>query len=157
MVPSAFVALERLPLTASGKLDRRALPAPELEAYSSRQYEAPQGEVEEILAGVWQSLLAVERVGRHDNFFELGGHSLLAMQAIVRVRSALSVSIPISTLFRCPTPAQFAVEIDHNRRKRSSSHIASAAGLEGLLGKVASMSDSKVRELMRELKMEGRL
>ena len=67
MVPSAFVVLERLPLTPNGKLDRRALPAPELEAYASRQYEAPQGEVEEILAGIWQELLQVERVGRHDN------------------------------------------------------------------------------------------
>src|SRR6185369_7282911 len=68
MVPSAFVILERMPLTQNGKLDRRALPAPELGAYISRRYEAPQGEVEEILAGIWQGLLRVERVGRWDNF-----------------------------------------------------------------------------------------
>src|SRR5581483_1254719 len=65
MVPSAFVKLESLPLTPNGKLDRRALPAPELGSYVSRRYEAPQGEVEEILAGIWQGLLRVERVGRH--------------------------------------------------------------------------------------------
>ena len=86
MVPSAFVVLERLPLTPNGKLDRRALPAPELDAYASRQYEAPQGEVEEILAGIWQELLRVERVGRQDNFFELGGHSLLIVQMMERLR-----------------------------------------------------------------------
>src|SRR6185312_10991983 len=76
MLPSAFVMLERLPLTTNGKLDRRALPAPELGAYGSREYAAPQGEIEGILAGIWQSLLRVERVGRNNNFFELGGHSL---------------------------------------------------------------------------------
>ena len=86
MVPSAFVMLESLPLTPNGKLDRRALPAPELGAYVSRQYEAPQGEVEEILAGIWQELLRVERVGRQDNFFELGGHSLLIVQMMERLR-----------------------------------------------------------------------
>ena len=86
MVPSAFVVLEALPLTPNGKLDRRALPAPELSAYASRQYEAPQGEVEEILAGIWQELLRVERVGRQDNFFELGGHSLLIVQMMERLR-----------------------------------------------------------------------
>jgi len=67
MVPNAFVVLERFPLTSNGKLDRRALPAPQLGAYVSRQYEEPEGEVEEILAGVWQALLKVERVGRHDH------------------------------------------------------------------------------------------
>src|SRR6185312_1068664 len=86
MVPSAFVTLESFPLTPNGKLDRRALPAPELSGYVSRQYEAPLGEVEEILAGIWQSLLKVERVGRNDNFFELGGHSLLIVQMLERLR-----------------------------------------------------------------------
>src|SRR5581483_8204191 len=86
MVPSAFVLLERFPLTANGKLDRRTLPAPEQGAYVSREYEAPQGEVEEILAGIWQTLLGVERVGRRDHFFELGGHSLLIVQVMERLR-----------------------------------------------------------------------
>jgi amino acid adenylation domain-containing protein len=85
MLPSAFVTLDSLPLTPSGKLDRRALPAPQQEAYLSREYEAPQGEVEEILAGIWQQLLGVERVGRHDNFFELGGHSLLIVRLVAAV------------------------------------------------------------------------
>ncbi|WP_234894649.1 non-ribosomal peptide synthetase, partial [Sinorhizobium medicae] len=80
MVPSAFVRLEALPLTPNGKLDRKALPAPDDDAYARTAYEAPQGAVETALAGIWQELLGLERVGRHDNFFELGGHSLLAVQ-----------------------------------------------------------------------------
>jgi acyl-coenzyme A synthetase/AMP-(fatty) acid ligase/acyl carrier protein len=103
MVPSAFVVLERLPLTPNGKLDRRALPAPELDAYGSRQYEAPQGEVEQILAGIWQELLRVERVGRHDNFFELGGHSLHGMRLVVKVEELLEVRISVVAVFRFPT------------------------------------------------------
>jgi amino acid adenylation domain-containing protein len=86
MVPSAFVRMPSLPLTPNGKLDRRALPAPELGAYASREYQAAQGEVEEALAGIWQELLRVERVGRQDNFFELGGHSLLIVQMMERLR-----------------------------------------------------------------------
>ena len=90
--------MQQLPLTANGKLDRRALPAPELGAYSSRQYEAPQGEIEEILAGIWQELLHVERVGRNDNFFELGGHSLLIVQMLERLRR-VGLSVQIRRVF----------------------------------------------------------
>ena len=107
MVPSAFVMLEQLPHTASGKLDRRALPAPELGAYGSRQYLAPQGEIEEILAGIWQELLGVERVGRSDNFFELGGHSLLIVQMLERLRR-VGVSTPVRRVFDSPTLADLA-------------------------------------------------
>ena len=75
MVPAAYVRLESLPLTPNGKLDRRALPAPDADAYATRGYEAPQGETETILAGIWAAALRLDRVGRHDNSFELGGHS----------------------------------------------------------------------------------
>ncbi|RUQ42982.1 non-ribosomal peptide synthetase, partial [Corynebacterium pseudodiphtheriticum] len=84
MVPGAFVLLERLPLTTNGKLDRKALPAPDGDALARREYECPEGEMELTLAALWQELLDVERVGRHDNFFELGGHSLLAVKLIER-------------------------------------------------------------------------
>ncbi|RJT17081.1 hypothetical protein D3227_40690, partial [Mesorhizobium waimense] len=80
MVPSAFVRLDALPLTPNGKLDRKALPSPADDAYARRAYQAPRGAVETALAGIWQELLGVERVGRHDHFFELGGHSLMAVQ-----------------------------------------------------------------------------
>ncbi len=99
MVPAAYVGMERMPLTANGKLDRKALPAPEGDAYVVREYEEPEGEMEESLAGIWAEVLHVERVGRQDNFFELGGHSLLAVRVIARVREALKVEVGIRDLF----------------------------------------------------------
>ncbi|WP_214477564.1 non-ribosomal peptide synthetase, partial [Mesorhizobium sp. dw_380] len=86
MVPAAYVVVEALPLSANGKLDRRALPAPEGGAYARGAYEPPRGEVEAILAGLWAELLGGERVGRQDSFFELGGHSLLAVKLLERLR-----------------------------------------------------------------------
>ena len=79
MVPAAYVRLEAFPLTANGKLDRKALPAPEGEAYAMRGYEPPLGEIETRLAAIWSTVLRLDQVGRHDNFFSLGGHSLLAV------------------------------------------------------------------------------
>jgi acyl-coenzyme A synthetase/AMP-(fatty) acid ligase/acyl carrier protein len=111
MVPAAFVRLERLPLTPNGKLDRRSLPAPQGDAYVRGEYEAPQGEVEELLAGVWQELLGVERVGRNDNFFELGGHSLLAVRLITRVEVELDCHIELSTIFKSATLAAFSKSV----------------------------------------------
>ncbi|CRM72101.1 non-ribosomal peptide synthetase [Pseudomonas sp. 58 R 3] len=102
MVPSAFVVLERLPLTTNGKLDRKALPAPDTEAYARREYAAPQGELETTLARLWSELLGVERVGRHDQFFELGGHSLLAVKLIERMRQ-VGLNADVGVLFGQPT------------------------------------------------------
>ncbi|WP_418515014.1 amino acid adenylation domain-containing protein [Delftia sp. PS-11] len=105
MVPSAIVVLEALPLTANGKVDRKALPEPEM--VSAQQYEAPQGELEETLAGIWAEVLGVQRVGRQDNFFELGGHSLLALGLLERVR-AQGLRVQVRTLFQHPRLAEFA-------------------------------------------------
>ncbi|MFC4311931.1 phosphopantetheine-binding protein, partial [Steroidobacter flavus] len=118
MVPSAFVALERWPLTPNGKLDRRALPAPDVGAYTTRQYEAPQGEVEEILVGIWQSLLQVERVGRQDNFFELGGHSLLIMQMMERLRR-VGLFAEVRSVFESPTLAELASLLTRSEHERT--------------------------------------
>lgn len=87
MVPSAFVVLDALPQTANGKLDRKALPAPDGSAVVRREYEAPRTEAEVVLAEIWQTLLGIERVGRHDHFFELGGHSMLAMRLAELLRA----------------------------------------------------------------------
>jgi hypothetical protein len=111
MVPTAIVLLARLPLTPNGKLDRKALPSPEGEAYGQRSYEPPQGEMEEILANLWQELLGVERVGRHDNFFELGGHSLLAVRMFSHLLSTLNVQLELSTLFNYPELSLFAKKV----------------------------------------------
>jgi amino acid adenylation domain-containing protein len=118
MVPGAYVVLESLPLTPNGKVDRQALPAPDLEAYGVKEYEPPQGEIEEILAGIWQELLQVERVGRQDNFFELGGHSLLAVQVITRVRQALGHDLTLRDLFDVATFSQLIGRIDQMRQQQ---------------------------------------
>jgi amino acid adenylation domain-containing protein len=86
MLPSAFVILPVLPLSANGKLDRNTLPAPDAEAVIHHRYEAPQGLIETALALIWQDLLELERVGRNDHFFELGGHSLMALTLVERLR-----------------------------------------------------------------------
>ncbi|WP_232620208.1 condensation domain-containing protein, partial [Pseudomonas tolaasii] len=114
MVPAAYVRLDSLPLTNNGKVDRKALPAPDQDALLSRGYEAPQGEIETLLAQIWADVLKVEQVGRHDNFFELGGHSLLAVSLIERMRQA-SLSADVRVLFSQPTLAALAAAVGSGR------------------------------------------
>lgn len=99
MVPVAYVMLDAMPQTPNGKLDRKALAAPESGAMNAYGYEAPQGEIESVLVQIWQDLLGLEQVGRHDRFFELGGHSLLAMRLISQVRLRLGVELALGELF----------------------------------------------------------
>ncbi|MEA2692171.1 MAG: hypothetical protein QOJ16_1558, partial [Acidobacteriota bacterium] len=120
MVPSAWGVLDALPLTVTGKVDRRALPEPEqLEA--AEEGEAARGPVEELLAGIWADLLDVRQVRRRDSFFGLGGHSLLATQVISRVRESLAVELPLRALFQAPTLAGFAAAIESARRETGPS------------------------------------
>ncbi|MBD2798958.1 non-ribosomal peptide synthetase, partial [Xenorhabdus sp. M] len=107
MLPSAFVMLETFPLTPNGKLDRKALPAPEQSAMAVRGYEAPIGEVETTLTQIWQDLLGLERIGRHDHFFELGGHSLLVVSVIERLRQQ-GWALDVRTVFTAPVLADLA-------------------------------------------------
>jgi hypothetical protein len=111
MLPAAFVMLDSLPQTPSGKLDRKALPLPEASAFASRAYEAPEGEIELTLAAIWCDLLKVARVGRHDDFFELGGHSLLAIQLVNRIHGDLDIPIELSVLFRHRTLSSLAKSV----------------------------------------------
>jgi amino acid adenylation domain-containing protein len=130
MVPSAFVTLDRFPLTPSGKLDRRALPAPELGAGVIRSYEAPQGDVEPILAAIWQTLLRVERVGRDDNFFELGGHSLHAMRLLAKITEQLTVRLSPAAVFQYPTIRQMAQAVELLRVVHEQSSDSDGTGVE---------------------------
>jgi amino acid adenylation domain-containing protein len=111
MVPGAFVVLDALPLTANGKLDRKALPAPEL-ASAEEAYVAPRTPVEEVLAEIWAEVLRLERVGVHDSFFDLGGHSLLMMRLLAKIQATFDLEISIRTVFSMPTLEALAGEIE---------------------------------------------
>src|ERR1051326_4994406 len=117
MLPAAFVRLERMPLTPNGKLNRKALPSPEEDAYAFRRYEPPCGEMETAVAAIWAEALKLEHVGRYDNFFELGGHSLLAMQAMSRIRKTFAMELPLRVLFAAPTVEALAKQIEQEKRK----------------------------------------
>jgi amino acid adenylation domain-containing protein/non-ribosomal peptide synthase protein (TIGR01720 family) len=113
MIPALFVNLKALPLTSNGKVDRRALPAPEhAGAESKPAFVMARTMIEEVLSGIWSRLLGRERIGINDNFFETGGHSLLAMQLISRVREALEVELTLRALFEAPTIAALAPKIE---------------------------------------------
>ena len=104
MIPSAFVEIEALPLTANGKMDRAALPRPEgLHFEGPTRYVAPQTYLEQAIAAIWQAVLHIEHVGVDDNFFDLGGHSLLLIQIQNRLHTVLEEDISIIDLFEYPT------------------------------------------------------
>jgi hypothetical protein len=111
MLPGSYVLLEQLPLTANGKVDKRALSAPEQSANFRQDYEPPQGFVEESIARIWCELLRIEKIGRHENFLEVGGHSLLVVQVVTRVGEELAVRLQIRDVFRAPTVAELAETI----------------------------------------------
>src|SRR6185436_15323955 len=110
------VAMAAWPLTPNGKLDRKRLPAPDVESATIGGYAAPVGPVEETLAAVWAEVLGVERVGRHDDFFALGGHSLLAVTLIERLRRH-GLATDVRTLFQTPTLADLAAGITDGGRE----------------------------------------
>jgi acyl carrier protein len=111
MVPGWLMEVERVPLTANGKVDRRALPEPDMSKVVQDEYVAPRTGTEGVLAAIWAGLLGVERIGIHDNFFELGGHSLLATRVISAVRRHLGKELPVRLLFQYPTVAGLAEQL----------------------------------------------
>lgn len=158
MVPSVFVRLDRIPLTQNGKVDRKALPAPDASGRLGLPgYEAPTGEVEQAVANIWQTLLGVEQVGRHESFFELGGHSLTATQVASRIQSLFSVEIPVRTVFDLPRLSELSRRVDELRSARLLERVAQGGSeMEELLGNVAALTDVEVRKLLGELAPEGR-
>jgi amino acid adenylation domain-containing protein len=128
MVPSAFVFLPALPLSPNGKVDLRALPAPErVRPELEAAYAAPKSELERIIATVWQEALAVETVGIHDNFFDLGGHSLMLARVHARLREALAREISLVELFKNPTVASLAAALSARSAAESRRPAAAAA------------------------------
>jgi len=122
MIPGVYVALDSLPLSPNGKVNRKALPEPELQSRGV-EYVAPGTPTEKALCEIWCELLPVERVGIHDNFFELGGHSLLAVQLIARIRTSLGKRIPVSTLFSAQTVEELAQVIHQDEAEQEWSPI----------------------------------
>jgi amino acid adenylation domain-containing protein len=114
MVPSVFVTLEAFPLTPNGKVDRKALPAPDAQTAETAG-EPPRGPTEQVLAGIWAELLGGGAIHRGDSFFARGGHSLLAARLMSRIAGALGVELPLRTVFAAPTLAQLAAEVEAAR------------------------------------------
>ncbi|MFL6284238.1 MAG: AMP-binding enzyme, partial [Pyrinomonadaceae bacterium] len=144
MVPSAFVMLEALPLSANGKVDRKALPAPDSSLVSDI-YVAPRDEVEEMIAEVWAEVLRVERVGVEDNFFESGGHSLLAMQVVSHLRQLMGCELPLRLMFEEPTVAGLAAALARDPEAR-----ASALRAAQMLARLSSLSEEEVESMLSE-------
>ncbi len=123
MIPSVFVTLDAIPLTPNGKVDRRALPTPDLRQEMEQSYQAPATELEKLIADIWQEVLHLEKVGVGDNFFELGGNSLLAMQTVSRLRQLLAVDLTLNSLFDSPTITGLTPEIDRLRQANSDTNL----------------------------------
>ncbi|MBN3876527.1 amino acid adenylation domain-containing protein [Nostoc sp.] len=123
MVPSAFVMLEEMPLTPSGKVDRRALPAPDLHSSNSDKYVAPRNQVELELTQIWSRILKVDKVGVKDNFFDLGGHSLLTPYLMAQIKQQFGKNIAIASLYQNPTIEQLATIVPFDSDSKSGSPL----------------------------------
>jgi acyl carrier protein len=146
MVPSTFVTLETFPLTASGKVNRRALPPPDLARPELETvFVAPQTPVEEVLAEMWARVLGIDRVGIHDDFFESGGHSLLATQLVNRIRKAFRVDLPLRALFEAPTVAALSQVMIANEAEPGQTEKAAQ-----ILIKIYRMSSDEIEKMLEE-------
>ena len=139
MVPSAFVVLDRFPLTPNGKVDRRALPAPEAVAGAAddADFDAPVTPEEQALAAIWQQLLGAPRIGRGDNFFDLGGHSLLATRLLARIEQQYGIELPLRALFEDATLERLAARV------ADACVEALPEDLESLLASLEHLSDEE--------------
>ena len=148
MIPSQFIKLDNLPLTANGKIDRKALPKPD---YSRPElgtpYAKPQNLMEESLVRIWQEVLGVRPVGIDDNFFDLGGHSLAATRVVSRVIQQFQIDLALQALFQSPTVADMAAVITAHLGK-----TLDEGRLETILDELASLSDAEAQQLVSEVK-----
>jgi len=140
MVPSSFVTLAELPLMPSGKVDRRALPAPELSQANDRAFVAPRSQTEQELVEIWSELLRVETIGVQDNFFDLGGHSLLAAQLVSRILNTFAVELKLQDIFNEPTVEAIAALIEYALIEMSGD-----ARIDEALSMLEELADDEVR------------
>ncbi|MGH7870299.1 MAG: phosphopantetheine-binding protein, partial [Candidatus Dormibacteraceae bacterium] len=122
--PGCFLIRAEFPLTPSGKLNHRALPPPSVEISTTSGYEPPKGRMEEKVAGIWCELLRIERIGRDEDFFDLGGNSILVMQAIARLRSGLSMDVPVRAVFEGPSVRLLAARLIELKKARLRERLA---------------------------------
>lgn len=148
MVPTRIVLLEALPLTSSGKIDRRNLPKPE-DIDLSVNYVAPRHPVEEVLASVWADVLGVPQVGIHDDFFALGGHSLLATQIVSRIKGVFEIDLPLRTLFETTTIALLAPILV--KQEKTPGQVEMIAHLHQEVG---ALSEAEVATMLQEMRHE---
>jgi amino acid adenylation domain-containing protein len=164
MVPSAFVFLEMLPLTANGKVDRKALPAPDQNRPEQEEsYVAPRTPAEVMLANIWTEILGVKQAGVHDNFFNLGGHSLLATQVVSRMREVFQAEVPLRSFFEAPTIAALAqlVEDVKSREGESQLPVLGRVSREKYSGNVSpdgaiEISEGLMDEIMNSKKIRSK-
>jgi amino acid adenylation domain-containing protein len=146
-IPSAFVFLETLPISANGKIDRKSLPIPTEIFDSTHNYTPPTNAIEEILAGIWSKILNIQQIGIDDNFFDLGGHSLLATQVISRIREAFAIELPMRCLFESPSVAQLAETLI---TRESQPGITEKRAQ--ILKKLENMSPEQAKQLLQQRK-----
>jgi len=144
MVPSAFVLLDAIPLTANGKVDKKSLPAPDVDG-SQQQYVAPTTDLQNLLCDIWQDVLGIEQVGIEDNFFHLGGHSLLALQLINSIQQHLSLDVSVRTAFEAPTISQLATEMEN-----MVGGVTEMDEIMSVYKEIADLSDEEIAALLAD-------
>ena len=160
MVPSAFVVLDKFPLTPNGKINRKALPPPVAERPEAKHgFTPPRTPTEEMLAKIWRELLGQSVIGIDDNFFETGGHSLLAMQMMARVRNEFQAELSLRNIFEAPTIAELAIILDRKKNApampallpRAQAQTISARHAQELLDRLDELSDTEVESLLQQM------
>jgi len=160
MVPSLFMIMESMPLSATGKLDKKALPAPESDRQDdalTTSFVAPRNALEETLAGFWKEGLGLETVGVHDNFFELGGHSLMATRVISMIREQCGAHLSLAEFFSQSTIAQLAVLIEEARTRdgKEEAPIQAVNNPDQMLEKAQAMGDDDLDNLLQSMLPPG--
>jgi acyl carrier protein len=152
MLPASYVALERLPLTPGGKVDRAALPSPDgAKSLGESAYVAPRTYVEEAVAHLYQQILGVPRVGLSDDFFELGGHSLAGVQLLFQVREVLGVELPLRMVFQLPKVEDLAAVV---ARRMHELRGSSSLDPQEVLDRLDDLSADEIDTLLESLSAE---